>query len=217
MSVAAHNRCARVQAPHRATPQPNFVPVSPSVFAAVCTAIALCYSACARSDRPAMSATVAAIEESLTFGMLEGRFDVTDKWLLSVAAAYLDPGSASDEMQVRLSAIGTLSVGRWSFENRHLLSFSSASVERYRMRVRAVRPGLFYKRGLSVRTFDEVFFDFDSRRLIRNSFALGTGIQMNDALSGELYQVWEMNRSNRDNTYVLALLTFRFGANHTNL
>jgi hypothetical protein len=172
----------------------------------------MCYSACARAEqRPTLSATVAATEESATLGMIETRFDVTNRWLLSVAGVYLDPGSAPDEAQLRLSAIGTLSAGRWAFENRHLFSFSSASVERYRLRVRAVCPGLFDKRELSVRAFDEVFFDFDGRRLFRNNFALGIGVQMSDALSGELYQVWELNRSRRDNAYVLALMTFRFG------
>lgn len=160
----------------------------------------------------ALSATFAAAEESLTFAMLEARVDVTDHWLVSVAAAYLDPGRAPDEAQLRLSAIGATSFGAWNIENRHLLSFSTTSVDRYRMRLRAVRPALFGRPALSTRAFDEVFFDFDRRRVIRNNVALGFGLQMTGALSGELYHVWEGNRSARDDRYVLALLTFRFGA-----
>jgi hypothetical protein len=180
--------------------------------------IGMCYAVGARAEqRPAISATLAAAEESVSLAMLEARFDGTSEWLLSVAGVFVDPGPAPDETQLRLSAIGTLSVGGWTYENRHLFSFSSASVERYRMRVRAVRPGLFDKRKLSARAFDEVFFDFDSRRLFRNNFALGIGVQMSDAWSGELYQVWETNRSRGDNAYILALMTVRFGANHTNL
>lgn len=180
---------------------------------AVGIAISLCCSACARAEQsPVISATVAAAEDSVTFAMLEARVDVTDQWLLSIAGAYLDPGSARDEAQLRLSAIGVRHFGDWSFENRHLFSFSSASVERYRLRIRAARYRLFGKPELSARAFDEVFFDFDGRRLFRNNLAAGFGIQMTEAMSGELYHVWEMNRSRRDNAYLLALLTFRFGA-----
>lgn len=172
----------------------------------------LCQASSVHAERsPAVSTTFAAAEDSVTFGMLEARFDVSEAWLLSAGVAYLDPGSSNDEAQFRLSAIGVLQLGHWSFDNRHLLSFSSASVERYRMRLRAIRPGLFGRRELSVRAFDEVFFDFDSLRLFRNNFAVGVGAQFTDALSGEVYEVWEMNRSRRDHRYVLALLTFRFG------
>jgi hypothetical protein len=179
---------------------------------AVGIVVALCCSAYACAEgRPAISATMAAAEDSVTFAMLEARVDVTDEWLLSVAGAYLDPGSARDEAQLRLSAIGTQRFGDWSFENRHLFSFSSASVERYRVRLRAARSRLFGKPELSARAFDEVFFDFDGRRLFRNNFAAGFGIQLTESMSGELYHVWEMNRSRGDNAYLLALLTFRFG------
>lgn len=180
---------------------------------AICSPIAMCFPECACADQsPAIMATVAATEDSVTFGMLEARFDLTDAWLFSIGSAYLDPSSARDETQLRLSAIGTLTFGRWSLENRHLFSFSSASVERYRMRMRVVRPGLFDRRALSLRAFDEVFFDFDSQRLFRNNVAAGFGIQITEAWSIELYNVWEMNRSRADNSYVLALMTFRFGA-----
>src|SRR3990170_4070558 len=102
---------------------------------AVCLLLAACHSACAHgARRPATSATVAAAEESVTFAMLEARFEVTDEWLLSVAAAYLDAGPPLQEAQLRLGAIGAVKLGTWSLENRHLFSFSSASVERYRMR-----------------------------------------------------------------------------------
>jgi hypothetical protein len=175
-------------------------------------ALALCHSAGAYAQRsPTLSTTVAAAEDSVRFGMLEARFAVSAAWLLSIGAAYLDPGTGSDETQLRLGATGTLQVGSWTFDNRHLLSFSSASVERYRMRVRAIRPGLFGVRSWSVRAFDETYFDFDSKRLLRNNVAIGFGLQMSAALSGELYQVREMNRARGDDTYVLALLTFRFG------
>jgi hypothetical protein len=188
------------------------------LLAAVCCVVAACYSPSARGEQvPVLSVTVAAAEESVTFGMLEARFDLTSRWLLSVAGAYLDPGPASDETQLRLSAVGALNAGGWSVENRHLFTLSSASIERYRMRVRAIRSGLFGNRSLSVRVFDEVYFDFDSRRLFRNNFALGVGMQVSDAVSGELYQVWEMNRSRQDDAYLLALITFRFGSHHRNL
>jgi hypothetical protein len=182
------------------------------INAAVGGIVAMGYVAGACAQRgPTISATVAAAEESVRFGMLEARFDISNEWLVSMAAAYLDPGPAADEAQLRLSAIGTLSVGGWVVENRHLFSFSSASVERYRMRVRIARPGLFGKDTVSVRAFDEIFFDFDGRRLFRNNLACGLGVPLNGALSGELYHVWEINRSRGDNAYVLAMLTFRFG------
>lgn len=176
-------------------------------------AVTLGYSGLVHAERsPALSTTAAVAEDSVSFAMLEARVHISDAWLLSVAAAYLDPGASDDETQLRLSATGALTIGNWSFDNRHLVSFSSASVERYRMRIRAIHPGLFGIRRLSLRAFDETFFDFDSRRLFRNNIAVGCGIQVTEALSGELYQVWELNRGRDPNGYALALLTFRFGA-----
>jgi hypothetical protein len=175
--------------------------------------LAMLHLPCARAtEGPAVSGTVVVAEQSLTFGMLEARVDVTDEWLVSAAAAYLDPGPARAEAQFRLSAIGTTSIGAWGVENRHLLTVSTASVERYRVRLRAVRPDLFGRRALSTRAYDEVFFDFDSRRVFRNNIAVGIGVQMTDALNGEIYNVWEGNRSARDDRYVFAALTFRFGS-----
>jgi hypothetical protein len=178
---------------------------------AACVAVVLGCSTHAHAQRPAFSATAAATDDAVTFAMLEARFAVSDAWSLAIAGAYLDTDSAADESQLRLNAVGSMRIGEWTLENRHLFSFSSASSERYRMRVRAVRPGLFGCPALSARAFNEVFIDLDRRRLFRNNVAIGVGLQGTATMSGELYYVSEMNRSNADGDYVLALLTYRFG------
>jgi hypothetical protein len=172
---------------------------------------AVCHATNALAGEPlSVSATIAAAEDSVLFGMIEARLAVSDHWAVGAAAAYLDPGSSDDEAQLRLSVIGAISLGEWNLENRHLFSLSSTSAERYRMRVRAVRPLSRVRSALSARIFDEVFFDLDQRRVLRNNVAAGFGVQFTQAMNVELYHIWEMNRAQRDGAYVLALLTYRF-------
>ena len=159
-----------------------------------------------------VNATVGAAfdSDSIYVGLLEARTEVIEHLSLAAALAHLNAGGGRTEGQLRLMATGSWGVRQWAIENRHLVSFSTASVERYRIRVRAARSGLLGVGALSIRAFDEAFFDFDQSRLVRNNVALGAGLQLNPALTAELYRVWEGNRGLPDNRYVLALVTVRF-------
>ena len=159
-----------------------------------------------------VSATAGAAfdADSIHVALLEARTEVLEHLSLAAAVAYLDFGGSHSEGQLRLMALGSWSVQQWSIENRHLLSFSTECIERYRVRLRAVRSGLLGLSSLSLRAFDEAFYDFDQEQLIRNNLALGMGLQLNPALTAELYRVWEGNREVPDNRYVLGLVTFRF-------
>jgi hypothetical protein len=157
------------------------------------------------------TAGVALAEEAVRFGLLEGRIDATPHVSMAAAVAYLDAEGGYQEVQLRLVALASLAIQDWAIENRHLVSLSSESVERYRMRLRATRPGLFGRESLSVRAFDELFFDFDRRTLIRNNVAIGMGVQVTRALSAEIYHIWERNRAAADAEYLLAWVTLRFG------
>lgn len=148
--------------------------------------------------------------ESVNVALLEIRRDVTAHFSLAAAAGYLDVGGGRDEGQLRLMAIGTWNVHGWAIDNRHLLSLSTESVERYRIRARVARPGLFGLSPLSARAFDEVFVDLDGAGFIRNNVALGVGLQLNRALLAEFYRVWEGNRDAPNDGYVLGLVTVRF-------
>lgn len=157
-------------------------------------------------------AGVAFAGEAARIGLIEARMDATSHLSFAAAVAHLDAAGGYNEVQLRLVATAVFVIDDWIFDNRHLVSLSTESVERYRLRVRAARPGLFGKRSLSARAFDELFFDFDRERWVRNNVALGLGMQITRTLNGELYHVWENNRSAHDQSYVLALLTLRFGA-----
>jgi hypothetical protein len=148
--------------------------------------------------------------ESVNVALLEIRRDVSAHFSLAAAAGYLDVGGGRDEGQLRLMAIGAWNIGGWSIDNRHLLSLSTESVERYRIRARVARPGLFGLSPLSARAFDEVFFDLDGAGLFRNNVALGMGFEVNRGLIAEFYRVWEGNRDAPNNRYVLGLVTVRF-------
>jgi hypothetical protein len=163
------------------------------------------------SQSTSMSAMagVAFDGESVSIALLEARTEVTAYLSLAGAIGYLDGGDRYTEKQLRLMAISTWNVQRWIIDNRHLFSFSTESVERYRIRVRAARPGLFGVSSLSARAFDEAFFDLDQARFTRSNFAFGVGLQLNRALSAELYRVWEGNRDVPNDRYVLGLVTLR--------
>jgi hypothetical protein len=148
--------------------------------------------------------------ESVNVALLEFRKDFTAHLALAVAAGYLDVDGGHDEAQLRLMAIGTWNLQGWTLDNRHLLSLSTESVERYRIRARVARPGLFGFPALSARAFDEVFLDLDGAGFIRNNIALGIGLALNRAVLAELYRVWEGNREARNDRYVLGLVTVRF-------
>lgn len=72
-----------------------------------------------------------------------------------------------------------------------------------------MRPNVLGQSQLSVRAFDEVFFDFDRSRIVRNNVALGLGVQLPGALTAEIYHVWMDNREAPDGTYMLALLSMK--------
>jgi hypothetical protein len=189
----------------------------PKAFRAAAAAAATVlqsHTLCALADHtPSVNATagVAFAGETARIALLEARVDMTSHFSTAAAVAYLGAEGGYREMQLRMVATASLAVRNWAFENRHLISLSSESVERYRMRLRAARQGLFGREHLSARAFDELFFDFDRRRLIRNNVAIGAGVQVTRALSGEIYHIWESNRVAPDDRYLLALVTLRFG------
>lgn len=148
--------------------------------------------------------------EAVNVALLEIRRDVTAHFSLAAAAGYLDVAGGRDEGQLRLMAIGTWNIHGWAIDNRHLLSLSTESVERYRIRARVARPGLFGLRSLSARAFDEGFVDLDGAGFIRNNIALGVGFELNRAVLAEFYRVWEGNRDAPNDRYVLGLVTVRF-------
>lgn len=107
--------------------------------------------------------------ESVNVALLEVRRDVTAHFALAAAAGYLDVGGSRDEAQLRLMAIGTWNVSSRAIDNCHLISLGTESVERYRIRGRVARPGLFGLSSLSARAFDEVFIDLDGAGFIRTT------------------------------------------------
>ena len=174
-------------------------------------------SCMARAEVAASGNAIAGVTfagEAARIALLEARVDSTRHLSLAAAVAHLEAAGGYNEVQLRLVATAAFAIDDWSIDNRHLISLSTESVERYRMRVRAARSGLFGQRSLSARAFDELFFDFDRGRWVRNNVALGLGVQISRTLSGELYHVWENNRSADDESYVLALITLRFGGQH---
>lgn len=150
--------------------------------------------------------------EPARIGMIEARAAATPHVSLAAAVAYFEGAAGYDETQLRLNATFAGSFGAWTIENRHLLSLSTESVERYRCRVRIVRPNLLSHPRLSARAFDELFVDFDGTRVIRNNAALGVGLQLRSTLSAEVYHVWVDNRDAPNDTYMLAMLTVRLGS-----
>lgn len=154
-------------------------------------------------------AGIAFAGETARLGLIETRSEITQHVALAAGLAYFEGAADYEEMQLRLSATGSGKFGSWIVDNRHLLSFSTESVERYRCRLRTIRPGLLGQPQLSVRAFDEVFFDFDRSRIVRNNVAVGIGVQLPGTVTAELYHVWVGNREARDETYMLAVLTFR--------
>lgn len=172
------------------------------------------YSGTTRAEVTASGNAIAGVTfagEAARIALIEARMDATRHLSFAAALAHLDAAGGYNEVQLRLVATATFAIDDWVIDSRHLVSLSTESVERYRMRLRAARPGLFGKRGLSARAFDELFFDFDRGRWVRNNVALGLGMHISQTLTGELYHVWENNRSAGDESYVLALLTLRFG------
>lgn len=155
--------------------------------------------------------TAALTDSSVRFGLLDVRIALSEHWAASLGVAYLDPAVAADEMQFRVSALGVWQLDEWSLDNRHLLSISSAALERYRSRVRIARSGVLGSQLLSVRAYDEIFVDLERSRLFRNNLAAGIGLQFTKTLNAEIYHVWEMNRSASDRDFVLVLVAWRFG------
>jgi hypothetical protein len=151
---------------------------------------------------------------SARIGILEARVPVSTHWTVAPALVYFEGEAGYHESQLRLSMTGAFEAGTWIIDNRHMLSMSTESVERYRARLRFARPGLLGESRLSARAFDEAFFDFDAGRLIRNNLAAGLGLTVDGTITAELYHVWVNNIGARDDTYVLALLTVRLGTRH---
>lgn len=171
-----------------------------------------CFGIQAHAAPASVNATagMAFAGESANVALLEFRNEVTAHFSLGVAAGYLDASGGYSEGQLRLMTIGTWNVRGWTIDNRHMLSLSTESVERYRVRARVARPDLFGLSPLSARAFDEAFFDLDGAGFIRNNVALGVGVEINRALLAELYRVWEGNRAAPNDRYVLGLVTLRF-------
>lgn len=156
-------------------------------------------------------AAVAFEGESARLSMLDARMPASEHWTISPAVAYLQSVADYHEAQFRLSVTGAFDVGGWTIDNRHMVSVSSESVERYRLRLRGARTGLLGRNELSARAFDELYFDFDRSRVIRNNLAVGMGITINRLVSLELYRVWVDNKEAPDDAYVLGLMTIRLG------
>jgi hypothetical protein len=148
--------------------------------------------------------------DTIRFGLIEARTDVLRHWNAGAALAYLDTDAGSDELQLRLTAIGTTTVGRWSLDWRQMLSASSRDLTRFRSRVRVVRPGLLGQNAVSLRAFDELFVDLEGAGVIRNNFAAGVGLQVRERCSAELYHVWVDNRLGSQSDFSMLLLTLRF-------
>jgi len=154
------------------------------------------------------TAGVTFVGEPARIALLETRAEATSHVTIAAALAYVEGVAGYHEMQLRLLATGTIEVERWVIENRHMISLSSESVERYRSRLRVMRPGLLGHPGLSARAFDEVFLDLDRGRLIRNNLALGVGAQIKRC-TAELYHVWVDNHDAPSSNFLLALVTVR--------
>lgn len=175
---------------------------------------------CATSGGVAAATSVNAVVgatydgPSARIGLIEGRAATSRHWTIAPAVAYLEGTAGYHELQARLAAIGTFDRGPWTIDNRHMLSVSTESIQRYRARLRIARRGLLGLRALSARTFDELYFDFDRGRVIRNNVAAGLGLALNDAVTAEFYHVWVDNRGARDDSYVLALVSVRLGTRH---
>lgn len=138
--------------------------------------------------------------------MLELRKQTLPNLSLAAAVAYLDGRGGYEEAQLRLSAIWLYEGSSWTIENRHLLAVSEQA-ERYRCRLRLVRS--LGQSGFSMRAFDELYVDLE-HGFVRSNLAIGVGAQLASAMTAEIYHVWVDNHENRDDNYVLALLTVRF-------
>jgi hypothetical protein len=168
---------------------------------------------------PPMSATVGVTFDNLParIGLAEARFSPTPRTVVAAGIAYFETEPDYEELQLRVMAVGTFTTKKWALENRHMFSMSTESVERYRVRLRLARSGLFGQARLSFRTFDEMFFDFDQGRFFRNNVALGFGVQLCDHCTAEVYRVWVDERSGLrgGEDYTLAMFTVRIGLRRT--
>jgi hypothetical protein len=148
-------------------------------------------------------------DDPVKVAMLEARAQVSSNVSTAVTLTYLEAAHGYHESQLRLSVTPGFNVGAWTIENRSMLLFSSQSFDRYRNRVRFIRPGFAGERSLSFRAFDEFYVDLDRGRFVRNNIALGFGMQIHSSLSAELYHVWVDNRGAASDNYVLATVTLR--------
>lgn len=166
---------------------------------------------CLAEDLSSDTVTVSAVagvtlpDDPVKFAMLEIRQQAFSNLSLAAAAAYLEGRSGYEEAQLRLSAIWVHQGDSWTVDNRHLLALSE-DAQRYRCRLRLIRS--LGGKKLSLRAFDELYVDLDDG-LVRNNLALGVGAQMGSALTAELYHVWVDNHEERNDNYVLVLLTLR--------
>lgn len=149
--------------------------------------------------------------DTIRFALIEARRDVSHHWGVGAGVAYLDTDAGTDELQLRLTATGTLRApGKWSFEWRQMLSVSSRDLTRLRGRLRAVRPGILGWDAISFRAFDELYFDLEGAGVLRNNVAAGFGLQLQAKSTIELYHVWVDSRVGRQSDYALLLLSLRF-------
>lgn len=170
---------------------------------------------CAGEVPRSVPASISAIggltlpDEPVKAAMLETRAQMHPNVAIAATVAYFNGTDGYHESQLRLSVTPGFNAGAWTIEDRNMLLISSHSPDRYRNRVRLIRPGLLGEHSLSFRAFDEFFVELDNGRVVRNNVALGMGMQISAALSAELYHVWVDNHGTTSDNYVLALVTLR--------
>lgn len=140
---------------------------------------------------------------------LERRVAVSDHFTVSASLAYLHVRDTFEELQLRMIATGTVTRRDWTLEDRQLISVGEDSSARYRNRLRVMRAGLFARKHLSVRAFDELYVDLDSVAVLRNDLAFGIGVQLNGRCSAELYHVWVEGRQAFRTNYALVLFMLK--------
>jgi hypothetical protein len=157
------------------------------------------------------TAVIAFGRTSAELGTVEARARLRPNLSVASGLAYLRARGGYREVLLRLVATASTSVGRWRIDNRSMLSLSTESVERYRNRLRTTSPALGRRGRLNALASDEVYFDLDRDRIVRNNFALGVGATVGDGWRVELHHVWSDNRGAAETRYLMALATVRVG------
>jgi hypothetical protein len=169
-------------------------------------------SSAAEEVEASMAATGAITFDGLSadFGLVEARAKLNPHLTVASGIAYLHVEPGYREVQLRATATASGDIGRWIVDDRNMVYASTASVRRYRNRLRVTLAGLGGHSRLSAHAFDELYFDLDRGRVVRNNIALGLGAVISDCCRAELYHVWSDNRGADDVRYMLAIVSVTF-------